>query len=98
MQLKALLDAIETTSVEGPTDREITSIVYDSRRAQSGALFVALKGGKVDGAQFIAQAIEKGAYAVVSEARELKTRATNVTVPNAREALADLASAFYEHP
>jgi UDP-N-acetylmuramoyl-L-alanyl-D-glutamate--2,6-diaminopimelate ligase len=98
MQLKALLDAIEPASVDGPTDREITSIAYDSRRVQSGALFVALKGEKVDGGQFIASAVEKGANAVVSEARELKTRATNVVVANARAALADLAAEFYEHP
>jgi len=98
MQLKTLLDAIETTSVDGPTDREVTSIVYDSRRVQTGAMFVALKGEKANGAQFIAQAVEKGAGAVVSEERELKTRATNVVVPKAREALADLAAEFYEHP
>lgn len=98
MQLKTLLSALATTAVDGPTDREITSLAYDSRRVQPGALFVALKGEKADGAQFIAQAVEKGAEAVVSEARELKSRATNVVVPNAREALADLASEFYEHP
>src|SRR5688500_6770795 len=98
MQLKTLLAALAPTSVEGPLDREITSIAYDSRRVQPGALFVALKGARTDGTQFIAQAVEKGAEVVVSEARELKSRATNVLVPNAREALADLASEFYERP
>jgi UDP-N-acetylmuramoyl-L-alanyl-D-glutamate--2,6-diaminopimelate ligase len=98
MQLKTLLSALAPTAVDGPTDREITSLAYDSRRVQPGALFVALKGEKADGAEFIAQAVEKGAEAVVSETRELKSRATNVVVPNAREALADLASEFYENP
>lgn len=98
MQLKALLSATSVTAVTGAMDREITSLAYDSRRVQPGALFVALKGEKVDGSHFVAQAVEKGAEAIVSEDGELKTRATNVVVPNARIALADLAAAFFQHP
>ena len=98
MQLKALIAATATTAVNGPTDREIKSVAYDSRRVQPGALFVALKGEKADGSQFIAQAVERGAAAVVSEHGELKTRATNIVVPNSRIALADLSAAFFQHP
>ncbi len=98
MQLKALLSATATTLIDGAVDREITSISYDSRRVQPGALFVALKGEKVDGSHFVAQAVDKGAEAILSEQGELKMRATNVVVPNARIALADLAAAFYQHP
>ncbi|MES2570279.1 MAG: UDP-N-acetylmuramoyl-L-alanyl-D-glutamate--2,6-diaminopimelate ligase [Verrucomicrobiota bacterium] len=98
MQLKALLSAAATTVVDGPVDRDITSIAYDSRRVQPGALFVALKGEKADGSQFIAQAVERGAAAIVSEHGQLRTTATSVVVPNARLALADLAAAFFQHP
>ena len=66
MQLKALLSATQIKSVDGSTEREITSLAYDSRRIQPGGLFVALKGEKVDGAQFVAQAVEKGAEAIMS--------------------------------
>ncbi len=98
MQLKGLLSATATTLIDGSVDREITSIAYDSRRVQPGALFVAIKGEKVDGSQFVEMALERGAVAVVSEHTELRSRATNIVVPNARWALADMAAAFYQNP
>lgn len=98
MKLTALLAQTPTVLVDGSAEREIRSITYDSRKAESGALFVALKGEKVDGTQFIPQAVEKGAEAVVAEQGFARTQATSVIVPDARIALADLASAFYEHP
>jgi UDP-N-acetylmuramoyl-L-alanyl-D-glutamate--2,6-diaminopimelate ligase len=52
----------------------------------------------VNGTQFLEQAIASGAEAVVSETEELRTRATNVTVADARIALADLAAALFQHP
>ena len=98
MKLEALLASIATLKVEGSVDREIVAIAYDSRRVKPGTLFVALRGAKVDGSQFVEQAIAAGAEAVVSETEEFRTRATNVTVADARFALADLAATFYQHP
>ena len=98
MKLDALLSQIATIKVDGAVDRDITAIAYDSRRVKPGTLFVALKGEKVDGAVFVDKAVAAGAEAVVSESAELKTRATNVTVADARVALADLGAAFFQHP
>ena len=98
MQLKALLSNIPTTSVDGPVDREISSLAYDSRRVKPGSLFVALQGEKVDGSQFISKAVDSGAEAVVGEAAQVRTRATHIVVPNARSAMADLAAAFFQQP
>ena len=98
MKLEALLSGIATLKVEGAVDREIVALAYDSRRVKPGTVFVALRGAKVDGSQFVEQAIAAGAEAVVSETEEFRTRATNVTVADARIALADLAAAFYQHP
>jgi UDP-N-acetylmuramoyl-L-alanyl-D-glutamate--2,6-diaminopimelate ligase len=98
MKLGVLLPSIATLKVEGPVDREITAIAYDSRRVKPGTIFVALQGAKVNGTQFLEQAIASGAEAVVSETEELRTRATNVTVADARIALADLAAALFQHP
>ena len=98
MKLDALLSQIATVKVEGPVDRDITAIAYDSRRVKPGTLFVALKGEKVDGAAFVEKAVAAGAGAVVSEEAEFKTRATNITVLDARNALADLGAAFFQHP
>src|SRR5436305_8178817 len=97
MPLKKLLAAIQPRKVIGPVDRTVESISYDSRRVQGDSMFVALRGEKVDGHQFIGAAIEKGASVIVTE-REEACRATCVVVDNTRTALADLAVAFYENP
>jgi len=47
-------------------DPEITAIINDSRHAGPGSLFFALPGAKTDGANFMRQALEKGASAVIS--------------------------------
>jgi UDP-N-acetylmuramoyl-L-alanyl-D-glutamate--2,6-diaminopimelate ligase len=98
MLLKNLTAAITPRQILGPLDREVESIVYDSRRVQKNALFVALRGEKSDGHQFIGQAIDRGASAIVIEREDKHTRATSVVVENTRHALADLATAFYQRP
>jgi UDP-N-acetylmuramoyl-L-alanyl-D-glutamate--2,6-diaminopimelate ligase len=112
MKLEVLLQSVATISIDGPLDREITSIAYDSRRVQPGALFAALPGEKVDGAVFVSQAIEQGAVAVLTGQEETASRAstmvlrssstasraTTVVVKNPRLALADVAANFYQHP
>ncbi len=98
MQLKTLTAAITPRQILGPVDQDIECIAYDSRRVQKNCLFVALRGEKSDGHQFIDQAIDRGATAIVTEREEKYVRATSVVVENARSALADLAAAFYERP
>ena len=98
MQLKALLSKIPVTLTIGPVDREISAICYDSRRVTKNALFVALRGEKADGNAYIDAAIERGAVAVVTEEEQSQRRATLAIVPNARQALADLAAEFYGRP
>ncbi|HYR58521.1 MAG TPA: UDP-N-acetylmuramoyl-L-alanyl-D-glutamate--2,6-diaminopimelate ligase [Chthoniobacteraceae bacterium] len=98
MKLESLLKGVVFIGVDGSLDREITALAYDSRRVKPGCVFVAMKGEKVDGAIFIDNAIAAGAEAVVSESGHAKSRATIVVVPNAREALADLAANFFQHP
>ena len=98
MQLKTLAAAIPTRQIIGPLDRNVEGIAYDSRRVQRNFLFVALRGEKSDGHRFVEQAIEKGASAIVTEREEKHARATSLVVENSREAMADLAAAFYEQP
>src|SRR3954464_875085 len=97
MPLKKLLAALQPRKVIGPVDRAVESIAYDSRRVQGDSMFVALRGEKVDGHEFIGAALEKGASVIVAE-REETCRATCVVVDDTRTALADLAVAFYENP
>ena len=98
MQLKTLAGAIAVRQVIGPLDRAVESIAYDSRRVQRNGLFVALRGEKSDGHEFIGQAIEKGASVIVTDREEKNPRATCLLVENTRTALADLAATFYGQP
>ncbi len=98
MQLKTLAAGLEIRQVNGPLDREIEGIYYDSRRVQKNGLYVAVRGAHVDGHQFTNQALERGATALVVENPETHSRATTLVVDDARRALADLAFVFYKKP
>ena len=87
----AVSDAIGSTGA--------TAVVYDSRRAVPGAVFVALRGQKDDGARFAPQAVARGAVLVVAETPAPAThQGAWVVVPDARLALAVLADRFHQHP
>src|SRR3954452_23404065 len=98
MQLKTLLASVPVREVIGPVDRPVESIAYDSRRVQRDGLFVALRGEKSDGHDFIGQAVEKGAAVIVAERADKNPRATCVTVENTRSAMADLSARFFNYP
>ncbi len=87
-----------------PKDRVIPSISIkglecDSRKVEKGFLFVAIRGVKKDGGEFIQEAIERGAAAVVSDREEnLAIEIPFILVPECRMAMAMLATAFYGNP
>src|SRR5437867_12983989 len=98
MQLKTLLAATPVRQIIGSVDRPVENIAYDSRRVQRHTMFVALRGEKADGHQFIGHAIDKGASVIVAEREQKDPRVTCLVVENTRTALADLSAAFYGHP
>src|SRR6266481_3907280 len=98
MQLKSFLDATPVRQVIGPLDRQVENIAYDSRRVQRHTMFVALRGEKTDGHQFIGQAIDKGASVIVAEREQKDPRVTCLVVENTRTALADFSATFYGNP
>jgi UDP-N-acetylmuramoyl-L-alanyl-D-glutamate--2,6-diaminopimelate ligase len=98
MKLEEIIKGIRTNHVSGPLDREIEALAYDSRRVRPNTLFIALKGEKIDGAQFIPNAASAGATAVLSETEGEAGDATQILVSNSRQALADLAVNFYRNP
>ncbi|GIW05890.1 MAG: UDP-N-acetylmuramyl-tripeptide synthetase [Dehalococcoidia bacterium] len=79
-------------------DPIVTGISIDSRTVQPGDVFVAVPGTTVDGARFIPQAIAAGAVAVVAERLPEGVDVPALVVPDARDALACIAAAFYGHP
>src|SRR2546429_9021758 len=98
MQLKTLLTATPVRQVFGSVDRPVENIAYDSRRVQRHTMFVALRGEKADGHQFIGHAIDKGASVIVADREQKDPRVTCLIVENTRAALADFSAAFYGHP
>ena len=82
----------------GGSDPVIRSIEYDSRSVADGSLFVALRGRAADGTAFIADAVSRGAAAVACEVPCAGLAVPVLMVPNARQALAELAWAFRGHP
>lgn len=99
MQLKQLLSEVACKTVEGDLEREVTGVTYDSRRVSAGKIFVACRGLKTDGHDYISEAIDRGAIAVVCEQNGFASRkATKIVVDNCREAMAKMAAEFYGHP
>jgi murE/murF fusion protein len=77
-----------------------TGIVIDSRRVKPGDLFVALKGVHVNGRDYAAQAIERGAIGVIEDASEapLTLSVPTLTLPELGIALGTVADAVYRQP
>lgn len=81
----------------GPGETLVTDVVYDSRQVTPGALFVAMRGGYVDGHDYIDQAIARGAAALVVE-RARDAAVPQIVVDDSRAALATIAAEFFDHP
>ncbi|MCB0429248.1 MAG: UDP-N-acetylmuramoyl-L-alanyl-D-glutamate--2,6-diaminopimelate ligase [Flavobacteriales bacterium] len=100
MVLKEILYKAGIRDVLGSTDVVITSMTFDSRHAETYGLFVAIRGEKSDGHDYIAQAIENGAAAIVCETfpDEIRKEITYVQVNDSQQALGQMASNFYGNP
>lgn len=99
MKLSALVENLQVTVLQGSLDTEITEIVYDSRKAKEGSLFVCVSGANVDGHDFAADVAAKGAVALLVEKEvDVPDTVTVVKVPDSRYAMAQVAAAWYDHP
>lgn len=98
MNLSSLLRALPAYASQNERDLEITQITADSRQVKPGALFVAYPGINVDGAQFITEAVQRGAVAIITQSPISNYQLPTVTVPDARVALAHLAAAWHDFP
>jgi len=100
MTLADLLHAAGLPSTGASADpavlaRDVAAIAYDSRRLTPGALFVTWRGRHADGAAFAADALARGAVAVVAESPPpVGVTAPWIAIADARTALARLAVAF----
>ncbi len=97
MKLNQLLEGVELTERKLPQDVQITSVSYDTRTLQPGALFVALSGYKTDGHLYIREALNKGAAAVLCQVIP-DGEGPWLCCENPRQALAVVAANWFGHP
>lgn len=99
MKLNKLLEGVEGVAIKGNKYMEINGIFYDSKQLKPGGLFFAIKGTKLNGQNFIDEAIERGAVAVVSEDDFITYKnVCKVKVNDVRKSCAVVADNFYQHP
>lgn len=98
-KLKDLLEHLDYQCLQGTTDKEITSVVYDSRKAEPGSLFLCIKGAVSDGHVYAKEVAEKGASVlVVQDAVEVPEDVTVIQVENSRYAMACISAAWFDYP
>ncbi len=98
--LQDILYRSRTKEIIGSLDKEITTVAFDSRKVIKGSLFVAIKGTQVDGHNFIQNAIDQGAVAIVCNEIpiNLQSDITYIAVADSSEALGYIASNLYDNP
>ncbi|MCD6346837.1 MAG: UDP-N-acetylmuramoyl-L-alanyl-D-glutamate--2,6-diaminopimelate ligase [Bacteroidales bacterium] len=98
--LSEILKGVNGISLWGSTDRQIKDMFLDSRLISEGCFFVALSGTQVDGHDYISQAIEKGATAVLCEQlpENYPKEICFIQCENSREVLGEIAANFFGNP
>jgi len=98
--LKDILYGVSLSAVSGSTGVIVNTICFDSRKVAKGSVFVAIKGTLTDGHKYIDKAISAGANSIVCEELpgDLINNITYVEVLDANQALAVMASNFYDNP
>ena len=100
MKLEEILNGIHVAEIKGNITKEISGLEIDSRKIESGHMFVAVRGTQTDGHAYIGKAIEKGASVIVCETfpDNIDSDVTYIKVNDTEEVVGKLATAFYGHP
>jgi len=98
LKLIDLISSLPAKEVIGNPEVEVKGLAYHSGAVQEGFLFAAMRGLREDGRRFISDALSRGACAVLVDQPLDSQGAVQIVVPDAREALARLSSAFYGFP
>lgn len=99
MKLGQMVRDFEYEVLAGSVDTEVTALVYDSRKAEAGAVFVCISGTVLDAHDFIPEVAEKGVSAIIVE-RDVEPvpGITYLKVNNSRLALACMSAAYFGYP
>lgn len=102
MKLRKICEEIEYTLLQGSLETEVRDIIYDSRKIAPETMFVCMVGAVTDGHKYIPDAVEKEASVIVlekeEEAAQIPENITVLKVESARQALALMSAALFDHP
>ena len=98
--LNDILYKVHLKQVTGNISVAVKDVQTDSRKVSADTLFIAVKGTQVDGHDFIAAAIVSGSKAIICEVipEIIDDTVTYVLVDDAQEAIAVIATNYYDHP
>ena len=99
MKFREWLKDLDYEVLQGDLDTEAEDVVYDSRKAVPGTIFVCLKGTRIDSHGFIGDVAAQGVKAFVVERDvELPEGTTVVKVASSRHALAMMSAVRFGNP
>lgn len=99
MKIREWLTELDYELLQGSLDAEVEEVVYDSRKAAAGTVFVCMKGTKIDSHTFIPGVLEAGVRVlVVEQPVSVPASVTVLLVKQGREALAKLSAARFDYP
>lgn len=99
MRLRELLKGVDYKFIQGDLDLEIEDIAYDSRKVHEGVAFVAMKGFRVDGHDYIDKAIEAGSLCVIVEGMvTVRDDVTVIQLADTRVDLSKMARTLFGYP
>ncbi len=100
MQIEKILYGIDVISITGKSDVSVAIIEFDSRNVTQGSLFIAVKGYKTDGHNYIDSAIKSGATAIICETlpEDPDKKICWIKTSDSEKALGLAATNFYGNP
>ncbi|HEY0176776.1 MAG TPA: UDP-N-acetylmuramoyl-L-alanyl-D-glutamate--2,6-diaminopimelate ligase [Pedobacter sp.] len=100
MQLQDVLYGVAITNLVGSTNREISTLTFDSRKVQKDDVFFAVKGTLSDGHVFIGQTIAAGAAVIICQdlPGQRDPAVTYIEVEDSAAALGIMAANYYGNP
>jgi UDP-N-acetylmuramoyl-L-alanyl-D-glutamate--2,6-diaminopimelate ligase len=103
MKLENLLKKISYECVSGSLDKEVTAVVYDSRKVTENCVFICIEGANFDGHEFAEEVVKKGASVLVvqkdvADAVKYNPCVTILKVENTRYAMAFISAAYFGNP
>ena len=98
--LKDIIYGVRIIEIKGNTNIAVENIAFDSREINNLSLFIAVKGVSQDGHNFISQALNRGACAIICESLPeiLSNDITYIKVSDSSKSLGIVASNFFDNP